>query len=234
MQCPYCHGNIPDNSKFCTLCGKKIAEPAPVQNQTYSGNTSFNSQIPSVSNPNSSFTLNDVTSKAGDIGKKLAGNVDFHNLNVTGIITLISLGWLIELFGCFIDLIDVHGFGISLQNLSEALHKYAKVDMGFGWIMFVVIILAGCGFYLALKPENGMPSKASAVFKTIYGIISLVISFILFLILFVLRSGISMAGGYGVSITLMGWLTLIAAAAILILSAMELTRLCTGLNWKGE
>lgn len=234
MQCPYCHGNIPDNSKFCTLCGKKISEPAPVQNQQFSGNTSFNSQIPSASNPNSSFTLNDVTSKAGDIGKKLAGNVDFHNLNITGIITLISLCWLIEFLGCFINLVDVFGFGISFQNLSEGLKKIGNLDVGFGWVAFVVVILAASGLYLALRPERGTPSKVSLGLKTVYGILSLMISFILFVILLMFKSGMSQASSYGVSITLMGWLTLIAAAVIVILSSMVLTRLCTSPNRKGE
>lgn len=234
MQCPNCHGNIPDNSKFCTLCGAKI------QSQPASGNPPYTNPNPGYSNPanpnyshgspahnpGSSFTAGDLAGKAGQVGRKLASNVDFHNLNPVGLSTLMAVCWTILFVGCFVNLLEMDGEGLSFKMFSDLMKENAGLNMHFNLITGPILVLAIFGYFISLTRQN----QSSRKLFTLFGILSLIAATILgtfFLYLIVILSAANSFTSEIPNITLMGYLSALSALAILVMGVYEL-RLTAG------
>lgn len=195
MKCPMCHRLIPEDSRFCPFCGSSTSQPEAVQHQT--------------SKPEQGDK--DFAALVKDAGQQLIRNVDFHHLKITGIVTLTVIGWVIEFAGFFMGVVQYGGRSATLQNISDFF------QLPSGWILLGAIVLIILGLYSALNPNHPRADQIN----TVYGIASMINSFPIVLIMLILQG---MAGSLSSSITFIGWIYLLVAVAILVLSQM-------GLKW---
>lgn len=224
MICPKCHGIIPDNSKFCTLCGTKIEVQSATQTASSDRAQKYSQpagQIQGVPGNGSTINLNNVTAKASSAAKQLAGNVDFKNLNSIGCVTIMAVAWLVILIGCFTGVFGYNGDSISFQQFAEMFKTYLRIDLHFDYIVALIAALMLAGFYAAFTAK----SKWAVKVQTCFGIGSLITSSLLSMIFgFILMpfEGSSMSE----LLTFTGWVSCLLSFALFIVSVIELRLLC--------
>lgn len=221
MQCPKCHGNIPDNSKFCTLCGTRIETAQPAG----PGAAPEKSNIPAPA------AENNVSAALSKAKAQLDSNVkiDFSDLKKTnsmGIMAGIVVGWLLVLLGCFINTVKVMGIGYSFSGFSDLIYQYAKMDMQLGWVIGAAVAFVLFGAFILLRPRESYTRKL----ETVFGTGSLMGGFVLTLIVYFLWKMLSAVSSYGLSFTFFWYVLMFAVLAVFVLSWILLCRLATRTN----
>lgn len=164
MICPNCHGNIPDNSKFCTLCGSKT-------NPVNTMNPITGVHSPGNSNP---YVAAGAASGNSGTAAKILNNIDFRHLDVKGTVTLEAIFWALSSLGWFFPLANGDTFSSSKSVINYLLEGGSEgmvpgVDAIF-WIMIIVVaFMIVLGFWQALHPFG----KA---FTTVYASIGIIFS----------------------------------------------------------
>lgn len=155
MQCPKCHGNIPDNSKFCTLCGAKIeAVITPVQpaSITQPEQPETHPVSPDLIPPAA------AGANANPVSFSSLKKMDFKNLSVKNLITLQALAWIIPVLGLVTPTYYMSSYGYTVSgSLFDQASQGNAGEAGFMAALVWILILAtvavfGLGLWLAFKP----------------------------------------------------------------------------------
>lgn len=167
MQCPNCHGNIPDNSKFCTLCGARIPETMVSQSAVKS---EYSTQVNTVQTGTSAYGT-----VGGNSVQKVLSGVDFRHFDLRGLVTIEAILWIIPFLAMFFPVNDVSTsyskpkgliFDILENGLGDTSWEFTVIIFGLIILTTGMVVI---GFLQILRPVN---PKITAI----YGIIGILIS----------------------------------------------------------
>ncbi len=207
MQCPNCHGNIPDNSKFCTLCGTRIPEAA----NPSAAKPEYSSQPYSAPAGSSVYGAS-----AGSSVQKVLNGVDFRHFDLRGLVTIEAILWIIPLLGLFFPWMEVPSYLGKSKGIIFGIFELGKSD--FPWeVSFMVwaLVIATIGMVVIgfIQVLQHLPSKVTAIF----GIVG-ILTCVFYIIVLSLQDTVLSAGSSLVDIkwTLIGTLMPIAVWVLLI------------------
>ena len=188
MFCPNCGNQINDNSAFCPSCGTKLANQNPPQ-QSFNPNTGY-----SAPNMYNSFNSNSVS-------------VSSKNT----MLTYIASG--LMALSAILSLTDIFSASVSFMGVTASdTASLFETDGGVFAILFLLIGLASAAL-MALPIFMHTPIKTSHHIATrIHSITST-------LIISIITIAASQATSYGtISLSVLGWLFVLANIAGLVLS----------------
>lgn len=193
MQCPKCHGTIPDNSTVCTLCGQAINDDPSLQ---FHKSPEPDSQMAKKHDPAS---VQPPWKDGKEIVEKLSGNINFRHFDLKGLITCEAILWIIPAIGLFSPLYEVsyNGYGSSGGEaiipslLNGTLNKAPGQIVFMIWLVVLLIFaMMIVGFLQAFHPVK----KSVPLF---YGITGILLSVFLILSLGLINSMIGLVSLMG-------------------------------------
>lgn len=202
MKCPNCNGNIPDNSKFCTICGAKI-EAAPTSGFTPAG---------------AAAPAGGAASAAAGSVKNVLNNIDFHHFDLKGLITIEAIVWLIPVIGWFVPWMNSSKYAEPTSLFSGLIdNDLGDFGLFLGILILVTILLVVEGFWIASRPvKRKMPVE--------FGIVGIWTSVMMILLTKIIGIGFGAlsAIGAGSGMNLMGQLVKLSSWVLLILSCWQM------------